>query len=66
MLFSIFIRDGKNFYCAPSRSTDTRSAPYVCGTFHDVRREHPCAAKNPGPSRHKNDYALCSPCTGSP
>ena len=33
LLFSIFIRDGKNVYRSPSRSTDTRSAPYVSAHF---------------------------------
>ncbi|MCN9013184.1 hypothetical protein MLQ41_12735 [Escherichia coli] len=53
------MRDGKNVYRAPSRSTDTRSAPYVCGALHDVRWKYPCFAKNPRTSRYKNDYALC-------
>ncbi|MCN1889358.1 hypothetical protein MLH06_15945 [Escherichia coli] len=59
------MRDGKNVYRAPSRSTDTRSAPYVCGAFHDVGWKYPCFAKNPRTSRYKNDYALRTSGTGS-
>ncbi|MCF0361112.1 hypothetical protein L0F42_03380 [Klebsiella pneumoniae] len=59
------MRDGKNVYRPPSRSTDTRSAPYVCGAFHDVGWKYPCFAKNPRTSRYKNDYALRSSGTGS-
>ncbi|MCV4606965.1 integrase, partial [Escherichia coli] len=48
------MRDGKNVYRAPSRSTDTRSAPYVCGALHDVGWKYPGLTKNSRASRYKN------------
>nr|WP_306417400.1 hypothetical protein [Escherichia coli] len=65
LLFSIFIRDGKNVYRAPSRSTHTRSAPYVCGALHDVGWKHSGLTKNSRTPRYKNDYALRTSGTGS-
>nr|WP_235135719.1 hypothetical protein [Enterobacter huaxiensis] len=61
MLLPVFVCDGQNFHRASSRPAYPRSAPYVRSTLHDVWRQHPCPAENPRPSRHKNDYALCSP-----
>ncbi|MDX6033264.1 hypothetical protein SIL20_17330 [Scandinavium sp. V105_12] len=66
MLFPVFVGDGKNLHRASARTAHSRSASYVRSTLYDVRREHPCSAENPGPSRHKNDHALCSPGTRSP
>lgn len=65
LLFSIFIRDGKNVYRAPSRSTHTRSAPYVCSALHDVGWKHSGLTKNSRTPRYKNDYALRTSGTGS-
>ncbi|MCK2401233.1 hypothetical protein MZE84_17930 [Escherichia coli] len=59
------MRDGKNVYRSPSRSTDTRSAPYVCGALHDVGWKHLGLTKNSRTPRYKNDYALCASGTGS-
>ncbi|MDV2137672.1 hypothetical protein RZZ46_10655 [Citrobacter amalonaticus] len=65
MLLPVFICDGENLYSASTRAAYTRFAPHVCGTLHDVWREHSCSAKNTWTPRHKNDNALCSPSPGS-
>ena len=50
---------------APSRSTHTRSAPYVCSALHDVGWKHSGLTKNSRTPRYKNDYALRTSGTGS-
>ncbi|MFS9433781.1 hypothetical protein QNN86_05550 [Citrobacter sp. C348] len=60
MLLPVFSCDGQDFHYPSSWATYSRSAPHVCGTLYDVWWQHSCFAENPGPSRHKNDYALCS------
>nr|WP_312154142.1 hypothetical protein [Lelliottia nimipressuralis] len=61
MLLPVFVCDGENLHRASARPTYPCPTPYVCSTLYDVRREHPCAPENSGPSRHKNDHALCPP-----